>query len=136
MLEETTFGYLGVVTDSRLTEERNKRVDFFAFLSNGDTLFVDVSVTFPISSDVSRLRTRSKRARAAAKMKSEEKVQKYVLAARAVGLRFIPLVFETFGRPDRETVSFIKELVGVASSRTEFLIKGLTGEVEEQETGG
>uniref|UniRef100_A0A0G4I5E0 Uncharacterized protein n=1 Tax=Chromera velia CCMP2878 TaxID=1169474 RepID=A0A0G4I5E0_9ALVE len=104
----------------RLTEERNKRVDLLASLSNGGTLFADVSVTFPISSVASRLRTRSKTAGAAAKTKSEEKVQKYAIAAHAVRLRFVPLVFETFGRPDRETVSFVKELVGVASSRAGF----------------
>uniref|UniRef100_A0A0G4HD04 Uncharacterized protein n=1 Tax=Chromera velia CCMP2878 TaxID=1169474 RepID=A0A0G4HD04_9ALVE len=124
VLEETTFGHLGVTTDSRLTEERNKRVNLFASLSNGDTLLANVSVTFPISSDASRLRTRSKTVRAAAKTKSEEKVRKYAVAARAVGLRFVPLVFETFGRPDRETVSFVKELVSVASSRAGFLTEG------------
>uniref|UniRef100_A0A0G4IEJ2 Uncharacterized protein n=1 Tax=Chromera velia CCMP2878 TaxID=1169474 RepID=A0A0G4IEJ2_9ALVE len=124
VLEETTFGHLGVATDSRLTEECNKRVDLFASLSNGDTLLADVSVTFPISSDASRLRTRSKTAGAAAKTKSEEKVRKYAVAARAVGLRFVPLVFETFGCPDRETVSFVKELVSVASSKAGFSTEG------------
>uniref|UniRef100_A0A0G4GKM2 Interferon-related developmental regulator N-terminal domain-containing protein n=1 Tax=Chromera velia CCMP2878 TaxID=1169474 RepID=A0A0G4GKM2_9ALVE len=124
VLEETTFGHLGVATDSRLTKKRNKQVDLFASLSNGDTLLADVSVTFPISSDASRLRTRSKTAGAVAKTKSKEKVWKYAVAARAVGLRFVPLVFETFGRPDRETVSFIKELVSVASSRAGFSTEG------------
>uniref|UniRef100_A0A0G4ICS4 Uncharacterized protein n=1 Tax=Chromera velia CCMP2878 TaxID=1169474 RepID=A0A0G4ICS4_9ALVE len=124
VLEETTFGHLEVATDSRLTEERNKPVDIFASLSNGDTLLADVSVTFPIFSDASRLRTRSKTAGAAAKMKSEGKVRKYAVSARAVGLRFVLLVFETFGHPDRETVSFVKELVSVASSRAEFSTEG------------
>uniref|UniRef100_A0A0G4FJA4 Reverse transcriptase domain-containing protein n=1 Tax=Chromera velia CCMP2878 TaxID=1169474 RepID=A0A0G4FJA4_9ALVE len=124
VLEETTFGHLGVAMDSRLTEERNKRVDLFASLSNGDTLLTDVSVTFPISSDASRLRTRSKTAGAAAKTKSEEKVWKYAVAACAVGLWFVPLIFETFGRPDRETVSFVKELVSVASLRAGFSTEG------------
>uniref|UniRef100_A0A0G4GRQ9 Reverse transcriptase domain-containing protein n=1 Tax=Chromera velia CCMP2878 TaxID=1169474 RepID=A0A0G4GRQ9_9ALVE len=124
VLEETTFGHFGVATDSRLTEERNKRVDLFASLSNGDTLLADVSMTFFISSDASHLRTRSKTAGAAAKTKSEEKVWKYTVAARAVGLRFVLLVFETFGHPDRETVSFVKELVSVASSRAGFSTEG------------
>uniref|UniRef100_A0A0G4GY76 Uncharacterized protein n=1 Tax=Chromera velia CCMP2878 TaxID=1169474 RepID=A0A0G4GY76_9ALVE len=98
--------------------------DIFASLSNGDTILADVSVTFPISSDAARLRTRSKTAGAAAKMKSEEKQRKYAVAARSVGLRFVALVFETFGRPDRETVSFVKELVGIAGSRAGFSMEG------------
>uniref|UniRef100_A0A0G4FZE1 Uncharacterized protein n=1 Tax=Chromera velia CCMP2878 TaxID=1169474 RepID=A0A0G4FZE1_9ALVE len=128
VLEEITFGHLGVATDSRLTEERNKRVNLFVSLLNGDTLLADVSMTFPISSDASRLRTRSKTAEAAAKTKSKEKVWKYAVAARAVGLWFlieiVPLVFETFGHPNKETVSFVKELVSVASSRAGFSTEG------------
>eukprot|EP00820_Chromera_velia_P009605 Cvel_21296.t1-p1 / transcript=Cvel_21296.t1 / gene=Cvel_21296 / organism=Chromera_velia_CCMP2878 / gene_product=hypothetical protein / transcript_product=hypothetical protein / location=Cvel_scaffold1984:194-5370(-) / protein_length=271 / sequence_SO=supercontig / SO=protein_coding / is_pseudo=false len=113
MLEETTFEHLGVAMNSSLTEERNKRVNLFASLSNGDTLLADVFVTFPIFSNASRLRTRSKTVGAAAKTKSEEKVWKYAVAARVVGLTiwFVLLVFETFERPDREIVSFVKELV-------------------------
>eukprot|EP00820_Chromera_velia_P004464 Cvel_17486.t1-p1 / transcript=Cvel_17486.t1 / gene=Cvel_17486 / organism=Chromera_velia_CCMP2878 / gene_product=hypothetical protein / transcript_product=hypothetical protein / location=Cvel_scaffold1400:445-8529(-) / protein_length=1259 / sequence_SO=supercontig / SO=protein_coding / is_pseudo=false len=124
VLEETTLGHLGVATDSHLADQRNKRADIFASLSNSDTILADVSITFPISSDAARLRTRSKTAGAAAKTKSEEKQRKYVVAARSVGLRFIPLVFETFGRPDRETVSFVKELVGIAGSKAGFSTEG------------
>uniref|UniRef100_A0A0K6S8S5 Uncharacterized protein n=1 Tax=Chromera velia CCMP2878 TaxID=1169474 RepID=A0A0K6S8S5_9ALVE len=96
----------------------------FRSLSNGDTFLADVSVTFPISFDASRLRTRSKTTGAAAKMKSEEKVWKYIVAARTVGLRFVPLVFETFERPNRETVSSVKELVSVANLRAGFSTEG------------
>uniref|UniRef100_A0A0G4HGE8 Uncharacterized protein n=1 Tax=Chromera velia CCMP2878 TaxID=1169474 RepID=A0A0G4HGE8_9ALVE len=124
VLEETTLGHLGVATDSYLADQRNKRADIFASLSNGNTILADVSVTFPISSDTACLRARSKTAGAAAKTKSEEKQRKHAVAARSVGLRFVPLVFQTFGRPDREMVSFVKELVGIAGSRAGFSTEG------------
>uniref|UniRef100_A0A0G4G6D0 PDEase domain-containing protein n=1 Tax=Chromera velia CCMP2878 TaxID=1169474 RepID=A0A0G4G6D0_9ALVE len=124
VLEETTLGYLGVATDSHLADQKNKRADIFASLSNGDTILADVFVTFPISSNTARLRTRSKTAGAAAKTKSEEKQRKYAVTARLVGLRFVPLVFETFGRPDGETVSFVKELVRITGSRAGFSTEG------------
>uniref|UniRef100_A0A0G4IAD5 Uncharacterized protein n=1 Tax=Chromera velia CCMP2878 TaxID=1169474 RepID=A0A0G4IAD5_9ALVE len=105
VLEETTFGHLGVATDSRLPDRRHKQVDIFASLSTGDTMVADVSVTFRISFDAARLRTRAKTAGAAARTRSEEKTRKYAAAVHSVGLRFIPLVFESFGRPDKDSDS-------------------------------
>eukprot|EP00820_Chromera_velia_P026990 Cvel_10710.t1-p1 / transcript=Cvel_10710.t1 / gene=Cvel_10710 / organism=Chromera_velia_CCMP2878 / gene_product=hypothetical protein / transcript_product=hypothetical protein / location=Cvel_scaffold651:60539-61930(+) / protein_length=399 / sequence_SO=supercontig / SO=protein_coding / is_pseudo=false len=134
VLEETTFGHLGVAIDSRFPDRRHKRVDIFASLSTDDTMVADVSVTFPISFDAARLRTRAKTAGAAARTRSEEKIRKYAAAVRSVGLRFIPLVFESFGRPDKETVSFVKELVTVAMNRAGVVSEGSINTVRSRLT--
>uniref|UniRef100_A0A0G4F0A8 Uncharacterized protein n=1 Tax=Chromera velia CCMP2878 TaxID=1169474 RepID=A0A0G4F0A8_9ALVE len=100
---ETTIGSLGLDLTRPLSEERDKRPDLFATLPNGDSILGDVALIHPIQ-DVTRLHKNAKKVGAAAKEKEGKKHTHYDDAWRAVGIRFVPLVFETYGRPGGETV--------------------------------
>uniref|UniRef100_A0A0G4IFA5 Uncharacterized protein n=1 Tax=Chromera velia CCMP2878 TaxID=1169474 RepID=A0A0G4IFA5_9ALVE len=109
-------GSLGLDLIGPLAEEHDKRPDLFASLPNGDSILGDVALIHPIQ-DVTRLHRNAKKAGAAAKEKEGKKHTHYDDACRAVGIRFVPLVFETYGRPGGETVRFVKEMVRQATER-------------------
>uniref|UniRef100_A0A0G4F8I0 Uncharacterized protein n=1 Tax=Chromera velia CCMP2878 TaxID=1169474 RepID=A0A0G4F8I0_9ALVE len=113
---ETTMGSLGLDLTGPLAEERDKRPDLFASLPNGDSILGDVALIHPIQ-DATRLHRNAKKAGAATKEKEGKKHTHYDDACRAVGIRFVPLVFETYGRPGGETVRFVKEMVRQATER-------------------
>uniref|UniRef100_A0A0G4HRL1 Uncharacterized protein n=1 Tax=Chromera velia CCMP2878 TaxID=1169474 RepID=A0A0G4HRL1_9ALVE len=109
-------GSLGLDLTGPLAKECDKRPDLFTTLLNGDSVLGDVALIHPIQ-DATRLHRNAKKAGAAAKEKEEKKYTYYDDACRAVGIRFIPLVFETYGRPGGETVRFMKEMVRQATER-------------------
>uniref|UniRef100_A0A0G4G026 Uncharacterized protein n=1 Tax=Chromera velia CCMP2878 TaxID=1169474 RepID=A0A0G4G026_9ALVE len=102
---ETMIGLLGLDLTGPLAEERDKRLDLFVALPNGDSVLGDVALIHPIQ-DATRLHRNAKKAGAAAKEKGGKKHTHYDDACRAVGIRFVPLVFETYGRPGGETVRY------------------------------
>uniref|UniRef100_A0A0G4H0J2 Uncharacterized protein n=1 Tax=Chromera velia CCMP2878 TaxID=1169474 RepID=A0A0G4H0J2_9ALVE len=109
-------GSLGLDLTGPLAEEHDKRPDLFATLPNGDSVLGDVALIHPIQ-DATRLHRNAKKAGAVAKEKERKKYTHYDDACRAVSIRFIPLVFETYGRPGGETVRFVKEMVRQATER-------------------
>uniref|UniRef100_A0A0G4HYV9 Uncharacterized protein n=1 Tax=Chromera velia CCMP2878 TaxID=1169474 RepID=A0A0G4HYV9_9ALVE len=100
---EMTMGSLGLDLIGLFIEEHNKRPDLFATLPNEDSILGDVALIHPIQ-DATHLHRNAKKAGAAAKEKEGKKHIHYDDACRAVGIRFVPLVFETYGRPGGETV--------------------------------
>uniref|UniRef100_A0A0G4HLI5 Uncharacterized protein n=1 Tax=Chromera velia CCMP2878 TaxID=1169474 RepID=A0A0G4HLI5_9ALVE len=109
-------GSLGLDLIGPLAKERDKRLDLFATLPNRDSILGDVALIHPIQ-DTTRLHRNAKKAGAVAKEKEGKKHTYYDDACRAVGIRFVPLVFETYGRPGGETVRFVKEMVRQATKR-------------------
>uniref|UniRef100_A0A0G4HLG5 Uncharacterized protein n=1 Tax=Chromera velia CCMP2878 TaxID=1169474 RepID=A0A0G4HLG5_9ALVE len=115
---EMTIGSLGLDLTGPLAKEHDKRPDLFATLRNGDSVLGDVALIHPIQ-DATRLHRNAKKAGAAAKDKEGKKYTHYDDACRAVGIHFVPLVFETYRRPGGETVRFVKEMVRQATERLE-----------------
>uniref|UniRef100_A0A0G4I3I1 Uncharacterized protein n=1 Tax=Chromera velia CCMP2878 TaxID=1169474 RepID=A0A0G4I3I1_9ALVE len=111
-------GSLGLDLTGPLAEEHDKRPDLFTTLPNGDSILRDVALIHPIQ-DATRLHRNAKKAGAAAKEKEGKKHIHYDDACIAVGIRFVPMVFETYGRPGGETVRFVKEMVRQATERLE-----------------
>uniref|UniRef100_A0A0G4FEG0 Uncharacterized protein n=1 Tax=Chromera velia CCMP2878 TaxID=1169474 RepID=A0A0G4FEG0_9ALVE len=114
---EPTFGQLGLSTPTRLVNERQKRPDFLAGLPSGDTVLGDVAVTHPFSIDANRLRRFAKTAGSAAKAMEKVKNDRYGEICHEIGFRFVPLVFETYGRPGEGTIRFLKEIAKLGAGR-------------------
>uniref|UniRef100_A0A0G4G4I8 Uncharacterized protein n=1 Tax=Chromera velia CCMP2878 TaxID=1169474 RepID=A0A0G4G4I8_9ALVE len=114
---EPTFGQLGLSTATRLVEERQKRPDFLAGLPSGDTVLADVAVTHPFSIDANRLRRFAKTAGSAARGMEKVKNDRYGEICHEIGFRFVPLVFETYGRPREGVVRFLKEVAKLGVGR-------------------
>uniref|UniRef100_A0A0G4GJA4 Uncharacterized protein n=1 Tax=Chromera velia CCMP2878 TaxID=1169474 RepID=A0A0G4GJA4_9ALVE len=117
MIRKLTFGQLGLSTATCLVEERQKRPDFLAELPSGDTVLADVAVTYPFSIDANRLRRFAKIAGSAARGMEKVKNDRYGEICHKIGFRFVPLVFETYGRPREGVVRFLKEVAKLGAGR-------------------
>uniref|UniRef100_A0A0G4FDF8 Uncharacterized protein n=1 Tax=Chromera velia CCMP2878 TaxID=1169474 RepID=A0A0G4FDF8_9ALVE len=115
--KEPMFGQLGLSTATRLVEKRQKRPDFLARLPSGDTVLADVAVTYPFSIDANHLRRFAKTAGSAARGMKKVKNDRYGEICYEIGFRFVPLVFETYGRPGEGVVRVLKEVAKLGAGR-------------------
>uniref|UniRef100_A0A0G4GL76 Uncharacterized protein n=1 Tax=Chromera velia CCMP2878 TaxID=1169474 RepID=A0A0G4GL76_9ALVE len=114
---ERTFAQLGLFTPIRLVEEGQKRPDLLSGMPSGESYVGDVFVTHPMSVEAARLRRMSNYAGAAARDMEMVKDRKYKTICKEMGLEFVPLVFETYGRWGKKTVEFLSAVVNHAASR-------------------
>uniref|UniRef100_A0A0G4G214 Uncharacterized protein n=1 Tax=Chromera velia CCMP2878 TaxID=1169474 RepID=A0A0G4G214_9ALVE len=128
VIREPTFGQLGLSTATRLVEERQKRPDFLAGLPSGDTVLADVAVTHPFSIDANRLCRFAKTAGSAARGMEKVKNDRYGEICHEIGFRFVPLVFETYGRPGEGVLRFLKEVVKLGAGLGAGRVRGGEGD--------
>uniref|UniRef100_A0A0G4G8Z1 Uncharacterized protein n=1 Tax=Chromera velia CCMP2878 TaxID=1169474 RepID=A0A0G4G8Z1_9ALVE len=110
-------GQLELSTATRLVEERQKRPDFLVGLPSGDTVLANVAVTHSFSIDANHLRRFAKTAGSAVRGMEKVKNDRYGEICHEIGFRFVPLVFETYGRPGEGVVRFLKEVAKLAAGR-------------------
>uniref|UniRef100_A0A0G4HTY4 Uncharacterized protein n=1 Tax=Chromera velia CCMP2878 TaxID=1169474 RepID=A0A0G4HTY4_9ALVE len=104
---------------SRLTEQgfgTPTKADF-AGLPSGDTVLADVAVTHPFSIDANHLHRFAKIAGSAARGMEKVKNDRYGEICSEIGFRFVPLVFETYGRPEEGVGRFLKEVAKLGAGR-------------------
>uniref|UniRef100_A0A0G4HK63 Uncharacterized protein n=1 Tax=Chromera velia CCMP2878 TaxID=1169474 RepID=A0A0G4HK63_9ALVE len=86
-------------------------------MPSGESYLRDVSVTHPMSVEAAHLRRMSNYAGAVARDMEMVKDRKYKAICKEMGLEFVPLVFDTYGRPGKKTVEFLSVVANHAASR-------------------
>jgi hypothetical protein len=85
-------------------------MDIVAESASRPTLLADPTVVHPVAANRRQLEAHARTSGAAARRREDAKAQKYGEAARSLGMPFLPLVVETFGRMGAAATGFVQKL--------------------------